>query len=125
MTEKTGVPQIDDDPVIWLLWTGQAKTLHEAEEMYLDASLPEVYRLLASDIPDDELVKHPLLVMMRSTAAAVGRTRCCELRASTGVQPASPLHLALVEIVRRQYEVACKAADQADKEAIRTAQGTK
>jgi hypothetical protein len=64
--EKTGIPQIDDDPVIWLLWTGQAKTLHEAEEMYLDASLPEVYRLLASDLSDDELANHPLMLMMRS-----------------------------------------------------------
>ena len=64
--EKSGIPQIDDDPVIWLLWTGQAKTLHEAEEMYLDASLPEVYRLLATNIPDDELARHPLFVMMRS-----------------------------------------------------------
>jgi hypothetical protein len=32
------------------------------------------------------------------------------------------MHLALVEIVRRQYELACKAADRADKEAIRAAQ---
>lgn len=37
-------------------------------------------------------------------------------------QPASSMHLALVEIVRRQYEVVCKAVDRADKEAIRAAQ---
>jgi hypothetical protein len=38
------------------------------------------------------------------------------------VEPASSLHLAIVEIVRRQYELACKAIDRADKEAIRAAQ---
>jgi hypothetical protein len=63
--EKSGIPEIDDDPVIWLLWSGQAKTLHEAEEMYLDASLPEAYRLLASDLSDEELANHPLFLMMR------------------------------------------------------------
>jgi hypothetical protein len=35
------------------------------------------------------------------------------------VAPASPLHLTLVEVVRRQYRTAAQAADRADKEAIR------
>lgn len=39
------------------------------------------------------------------------------------VAPASPLHLALVEIVRRQYRTAAQARDKADKEAIRQAEG--
>lgn len=38
------------------------------------------------------------------------------------VTPASPLHLVLVEAVRRQYKLAAQAADRADKEALRTAQ---
>jgi hypothetical protein len=33
------------------------------------------------------------------------------------VSPASPLHLTLVEAVRRQYRLAAQAADRADKEA--------
>jgi hypothetical protein len=36
--------------------------------------------------------------------------------------PASPLHLALVEAVRRQYKLAMQAADRADKEAARAAE---
>jgi hypothetical protein len=36
--------------------------------------------------------------------------------------PGSGLHLALVEVVRRQYKVASQAADRANKEAIRAAQ---
>jgi hypothetical protein len=32
------------------------------------------------------------------------------------------LHLALVEVVRRQYKLAAQAADKANKEAIRAAQ---
>jgi hypothetical protein len=38
------------------------------------------------------------------------------------VAPASPLHLALVEVVRRQYKLAMQNADAADKQAIRAAQ---
>jgi hypothetical protein len=34
------------------------------------------------------------------------------------VSPASPLHLTLVEAVRRQYRLAAQAADKADKEAV-------
>lgn len=64
--EKSGIPEIDNDPVIRLIWSGQARTLHEAEEMYLDASLPEVYRLLESKLSNEELANHPLLQMMRS-----------------------------------------------------------
>jgi hypothetical protein len=45
------------------------------------------------------------------------------LRKLRTVVPASPLHLALVEIVRRQYRTAAQAADRADKEAIGKAQG--
>lgn len=37
-------------------------------------------------------------------------------------QPGSSLHLALVEVVRRQYKLAAQAADRANKEAIRVAQ---
>jgi hypothetical protein len=38
------------------------------------------------------------------------------------VAPASPLHLALIEVVRRQYVLARRAADAADKQALRAAQ---
>lgn len=38
------------------------------------------------------------------------------------VTPASPLHLVLVEAVRRQYKLAAQAADRANKEAIRAGQ---
>jgi hypothetical protein len=38
------------------------------------------------------------------------------------VEPGSRMHLALVEVVRRQYKLACQSADRSDKEAIRSAQ---
>jgi hypothetical protein len=66
MDEPTsGIPEIDEDPVLRLLFTGQARTVHEAEEMYLNASLPEIMRLIGSDMSDDELYEHPLLVLLR------------------------------------------------------------
>ncbi|HTU89359.1 MAG TPA: hypothetical protein VMF69_04605 [Gemmataceae bacterium] len=56
---------LDNDPVLQLLLTGQARTVAEAEEMYLNASLPEVIHLLQSSLSDEELGQHPLLVMFR------------------------------------------------------------
>ena len=38
------------------------------------------------------------------------------------VAPASPLHLALIEVVRRQYKLAMQNADAADKQALHAAQ---
>jgi hypothetical protein len=54
------------DPVDRLLLTGRARTVHEAEEMYLDSAYPEVLALLASPLSNEELGRHPLFVMYRS-----------------------------------------------------------
>ncbi len=59
------LPELGDDPVLHLLLTGQAQTVAEAEEMYLNASIPEVLRLLESSLSNEELGRHPLLVMYR------------------------------------------------------------
>lgn len=64
--KETGIPQIDDDPVLRLLFSGAAATLDEAEELYLDASIPEIVRLLESPLSDKELCDHPLMVLLRS-----------------------------------------------------------
>ena len=45
------------------------------------------------------------------------------LKRLRSVAPGSPLHLSLVELVRRQYKTALQAADRADKEALRAVQG--
>lgn len=57
---------IDDDPVARLLLSGQARTVDEAEEMYLDASMAEMLQLIGSDLTDEALSRHPLLVLLRS-----------------------------------------------------------
>ncbi|HXD86862.1 MAG TPA: hypothetical protein VN641_10220 [Urbifossiella sp.] len=57
---------LTNDPVARILLSGQAQTLHEAEEMYLDACLPEVVRLLQSGLSDEELGRHPLMRMLRA-----------------------------------------------------------
>jgi hypothetical protein len=54
------------DPVERMLLTGRAKTVHEAEEKYLDAAYSEVLDLLASELSDEKLARHPLLLMYRS-----------------------------------------------------------
>jgi hypothetical protein len=54
------------DPVERLLLTGRARTVREAEEMYLDSAYPEVLALLESPLTNEELGRHPLLVLYRS-----------------------------------------------------------
>jgi hypothetical protein len=62
--DETDIPGVTDDPVIQLLLSGQAATLDEAEEMYLDASLPEVYELLRRPATDQDLMEHPLFRLL-------------------------------------------------------------
>jgi hypothetical protein len=59
------IPGVTDDPVIRLIFTGRAKDLDEAEEIYLDESLPEILELLRKPIPDEELARHPLMSLLR------------------------------------------------------------
>jgi hypothetical protein len=54
------------DPVERLLLSGRAKTVYEAEEMYLDTAYEEVLALLASPLSNEDLGRHPLLVLYRS-----------------------------------------------------------
>ena len=58
------IPSVTDDPVIQRLLRGDAQTLHEAEEKYLDAALPEILRLLGSPLSNDELARHPLIQLL-------------------------------------------------------------
>lgn len=55
---------LTDDPISQLLLRGEARTLHEAEEMYLNAAMPEVLNLLRSSLDSRQLSKHPLLNLM-------------------------------------------------------------
>jgi hypothetical protein len=59
------IPGVSDDPVSSLILTGRATTLDEAEEFYLDESLPELLELLRQPIADNDLAAHPLLVLLR------------------------------------------------------------
>ena len=64
--ELEDVACVSSDPVARLLLLGRAETLREAEELYLDSCLPEVVRLLQSELSDEELGRHPLMRMLRS-----------------------------------------------------------
>jgi hypothetical protein len=66
--ELEEIPGITDDPVIRLIYTGQAQTLSEAEEMYLTASLDEAEALAASSLTNDELREHPLIQLFATRA---------------------------------------------------------
>jgi hypothetical protein len=63
--EHEAIAGVTDDPVLLLILAGKARSLDEAEEMYLDQSLPEVLELLRQPIPDEQLARHPLLTLLR------------------------------------------------------------
>jgi hypothetical protein len=62
--EAVSTPDFEDDPVAQLLLSGEAQTFEEAEEIYLDRSMPEIYRLLASPLTNEELAAHPLIRLL-------------------------------------------------------------
>jgi hypothetical protein len=64
-TKDEDIAGVTDDPVLCLILEGRARTLDEAEEIYLDESLPEVLELLRKPIPDQELAEHPLMMLLR------------------------------------------------------------
>ena len=55
----------DPDPVAQILLSGRATTLWDAEELYLDEALPEAYALLDGPLSNEELGRHPLMVLYR------------------------------------------------------------
>jgi hypothetical protein len=52
------------DPVLRLIYTGRAQNLDEAEEIYLEESMPEVFRLIGSSMSNAELQEHPLMQLL-------------------------------------------------------------
>lgn len=60
------IPGVTDDPVLRLVLCGRAKTVDEAEELFLDESLPVIFELVGSPLSNNELVNHPLLVLLRA-----------------------------------------------------------
>ena len=59
------IPAVTDDPVMFLILSGKANSLDEAEEMYLDQSLPQILELLKQPISNEALAPHPLFVLLR------------------------------------------------------------
>jgi hypothetical protein len=60
------VPGVTDDPVLQLILSGRARSLDEAEELFLDESLPAILDLIGGPLSNAELERHPVLVLLRS-----------------------------------------------------------
>ena len=60
------IPGVTDDPVIELILLGEAQTLHEAEEKYLNAAIPDILALLSGPLTNEELSDHRLLKLVRA-----------------------------------------------------------
>lgn len=66
MSSPTVIPELEADPVLRLIANGEARTLEEAEELYLDRSVPEIVRLIGSGLSDEDLLNHPLMHLLRA-----------------------------------------------------------
>ena len=55
-----------DHPVSQLLLSGQAKTVAEAEQMYLESQLDTILALVDSPLSEAEFRQHPLVRMLFS-----------------------------------------------------------
>ncbi len=62
--ELEEIPGVTDDPVLRLILSGRAKELDEAEELYLNESLPAIFELIGSPLTNDELERHPLMQLL-------------------------------------------------------------
>jgi len=63
-TDPDHIPGVTDDPVLQLILSGRAKNLDEAEELFLDESLPEIIELIGSPLSNEELMDHPLMQLL-------------------------------------------------------------
>jgi hypothetical protein len=52
------------DPVVALLLAGEATTVAEAEEKYLDSNIGDVVTLVRSDLTDAQFRRHPLIALL-------------------------------------------------------------
>jgi len=55
--------QSSGDPVADLILSGEAVSVDQAEQLHLDR-IDEIVRLVASDLSDEELRRHPLIVLL-------------------------------------------------------------
>lgn len=62
--ELDPIPGVTDDPVLRHILEGRAASLHDAEELYLNESLDEIFALIASPLSNDELERHPLMQLL-------------------------------------------------------------
>jgi hypothetical protein len=60
---------VKNDPVTALLLSGEALTVHEAEEMFLNGNVEAVSKmvleLVESNLSDEEFGRHPLIMLLR------------------------------------------------------------
>jgi hypothetical protein len=94
-----------------LLQAGKLNDRAAVEEGLGQARLPVTRAFLLPCAPE---ATGPSIVAVKIEPVILSRLRA--------IPPGSPLHLALVEAVRRQYKLSAQATDQADKQATLAAQ---
>ncbi len=54
----------NDDRIFEIYLRGDAQSLYEAEDRYLDMVLPEILELIGSPLTNAELAEHPIMKML-------------------------------------------------------------
>ena len=62
--EFSPIPGVTDDSVLRFILSGEAVSLHEAEEKFLDTALPAIFSLIGSGIGNEELARHPWMQLL-------------------------------------------------------------
>ena len=79
-------------PVADLILHGEAATVDEAEEIYLDRHIEDVVRLVESTLSDDDSRRHPLIALLLSRGSR-GFEDSCDVRGAPSgpcTRPSAP-----------------------------------
>ncbi len=63
-TRETIFWESANDPIVEMLLRGEAETVSQAEESYLDAHVADVIGLVESDLTEEEFRHHPLIALL-------------------------------------------------------------
>ena len=65
MESSDGPPtNLSTDPIVEILLSGEARSVSEGEELYLDRHVTEIVGLVESPLSDREFREHPLIVLL-------------------------------------------------------------
>ena len=63
-SSDSAATKLSTDPIVEILLSGEAQSVSEGEELYLDRHVAEIVGLVESPLSDREFREHPLIVLL-------------------------------------------------------------